>query len=58
MTIGTERLAKRRMNLAGSIAHCRLMIRRNYHPEFFQKLLIKEQKRQRDILRQERDEKL
>lgn len=47
-------LVRRRMRLAGSIVHCRLMIQRNYHPEFFEKLLMEQQTEQSDVLRQER----
>jgi len=50
----TGYLTKKRMRLAGSIAHSRLMIRRGYYPDFFRRLLISQQIQQRDALRQER----
>lgn len=51
---GKDQLIRKRIRLAGSISHYRLMIRCNYHPEFFNKLLVKTQVEQRDILQQER----
>lgn len=50
-----DKLIKRRLDLANSIAHFRLMIRRGYHPEFFEKLLRIEQTKQSEVLYQERN---
>jgi len=50
-----NRFVKKRLKLSSSIAHSRLMIRCNYHPEFFSKLLVKQQIEQSDALRQERE---
>ncbi len=50
----TESLVKQRMELAGSIAHSRLMIYRKYHPDFFRRMLQRQQIKQADVLRQER----
>lgn len=49
-----KRLVEKRLYLAGNIAHSRCMIQHNYHPEFFKRVLVKLQIKQRDILRQER----
>ena len=51
-------LVRQRMMLAKSIAHCRLMIRRNYHTGFFKELLIKHQINQSKVLLQEREMKM
>ncbi len=49
-----SKLIEKRMKLASEITHYRLMISRNYHPEFFTKLLRQDHARQAECLRRER----
>lgn len=50
-----EKLIEKRLNLGRSIAHFRLMILRDYHPEFFKGLLVAHQIEQSKVLHQERN---
>lgn len=47
-------LEEKRLQLCSRIAHYRLMIKRNYHPEFFQKLTNRALEQQRRLLNKER----
>ncbi len=48
-------LVRERLKLTSTIVHSRLMIKCNYHPEFFKRKLIKQQLEQRNLLREERE---
>ena len=49
-----EQLVHERLYLGDQIVHYRKMIKRDYHPEFFEKLVKRTQTRQAEIIKKER----
>lgn len=50
-----KRLIERRMRISGSIIHAKLMIKRGYHPEAFERYLKGYYEQQAKLIKQERN---